>query len=150
VYDINKSGVGEIRCPACGMGHPNPALRDSYRYCPNCFSVMRESSAIDTKAFPEPAGRLLIIAAAYGHRTDASQAVDVRAILQKRVESYGAKDALKINSADHLMVDVFKDLAETPCPGVKKTLRVRFLIEGRRSETIAHEGEEFHLEEPGL
>jgi hypothetical protein len=150
VYDINKSAAFEIRCPSCGLGHPNPALCDSYRYCPNCSSVMREAASIDLTKFPPPKGRLLIIAAAYGHRTDASMAFDVRDILQRRVEAYGAKDALKITSVDHLMLDIFKELSETPCPGVLKSLRVRFYIEGRRSEMVAYEDKEFHLAEPGL
>ena len=41
-------------------------------------------------------------------------------------------------------------LKMAPCSG-RKCLRVRFLIEGRKSETIAHEGRiEFHLGDLGL
>lgn len=62
-----------IRCPACGSAHPNPALCETYRYCQNCSSVMREASSIDMKKIPKPAGRLLVIAASYGHPDDASK-----------------------------------------------------------------------------
>ncbi|GMH63890.1 hypothetical protein TL16_g03829 [Triparma laevis f. inornata] len=137
-----------IRCPACGSAHPNPALCETYRYCQNCSSVMREASSIDMKKIPKPAGRLLVIAASYGHPDDASKAIDVRGTLQKKIEGYGAKDCLNITPQDDLLK--YFGLKQGPCGG-KKCIRVRFLIEGRRSETIAFEGShEFHLDNVGL
>ena len=127
----------DIRCPACGSAHPNPALCETYRYCQNCSSVMREASAIDMKKIPKPAGRLLVIAASYGHPDDASKAIDVRETLQRKIEGHGAKDCLNITPQDDLLK--YFGLKHSPCGG-KKCIRVRFLIEGRRSETIGERG----------
>ena len=104
------------------------------------------------KAIPPAKGRLWIVAAAYGHPTDASQALDIRQILQNRVEAYGAKDRLAISEEESMMKDILKAVhaSEIPCPGECKAIRVRFMIEGRRSETICHEDKEFHLKAPGL
>ncbi|GMH85104.1 hypothetical protein TrST_g2760 [Triparma strigata] len=138
----------DIRCPACGSAHPNPALCETYRYCQNCSSVMREASAIDMKKIPKPAGRLLVIAASYGHPDDASKAIDVRETLQRKIEGHGAKDCLNITPQDDLLK--YFGLKHSPCGG-KKCIRVRFLIEGRRSETIAFEGShENRLDNVGL
>ena len=164
----------DVRCPACGTAHPNPQLCETYRYCTNCSSVMREASAIDTSKIPKPgaptndvragplpsapppnsllspfaAGRLLVIAASYGRPDDASKAVDIRETLQRKIEGYGAKDCLNITPQDNLLT--YLGLRSAPCSG-RKCIRVRFLIEGRRSETIAHEGStEFHLDDLGL
>ena len=142
--------LDEIRCPACGFAHPNPSLCETYRYCAKCFSVMREASAIDLSKIPKPVGRLLVIAASYGHRDDASKAIDVRKTLQDWIEGHGAKDCLRITHQDDLLKLLGLDKSQSPCAG-KKCIRARFLIEGRRSEIAVHEGDtEFHLEEPGL
>ena len=111
--------------------------------------MLRATDAIDISHLPKPKGPLLIIAASYGHPNDASLATDVRELLQQRVEMYGAKDRLHIKELDHLLEQVFKG-KDNPCPGVLKTVRVRFQIDGRRSEVLAHEDEEFHLASPGL
>ena len=83
---------------------------------------MRATDAIDVSHLPRPKGPLLIIAASYGHPNDASFAIDVRDMLQQRVEAFGAKDRLHIKEADHLMEQIFKE-REVPCPGVLKTIR---------------------------
>ena len=142
--------IQQIRCPSCGVNHGNPALSHTYRYC-QCGCVMRESSDIDIESFKhersKTMGRLLIIAASFGHQEDAKKAIDVRNLLQDRVEKYGAKDRLSINEKENL-VEVF---GANPCFGEKKCIRVRFYIEGRRSETVVFEGDkEGYLQAPGL
>ena len=104
--------IREIRCPNCGSQHPNPALCETYRYCARCFCVIRATDAIDISHLPKPKGPLLIIAASYGHSADASKAIDVRAILQNRVEAYGAKDRLHIKEIDHLLEVSFSERAK--------------------------------------
>lgn len=103
--------IREIRCPNCGSQHPNPVLCETYRYCARCFCVIRATDAIDISHLPKPKGPLLIIAASYGHSADASKAIDVRAILQNRVEAYGAKDRLHIKEIDHLLEVSFSERA---------------------------------------
>ena len=86
--------------------------------------------------------RLLCIAASYGHVTDASKAIDVRAIIQAKIEGFGAKDCLNIPPQKNLLQYFNLDVGSSPCSLVegRKCVRARFVVEGRKSEIIAMEG----------
>jgi len=105
-----KSGAEDIRCPACGSAHPNPVLKETYRYCMNCSSVMREAKAIDLSKIPKASGRLLCIAASYGHLDDASKAINVRELIQAKV---GKSDRIQHSSKTYNLLLIASLLAAT-------------------------------------
>eukprot|EP00520_Triparma_pacifica_P015534 CAMPEP_0118636470 /NCGR_PEP_ID=MMETSP0785-20121206/2643_1 /TAXON_ID=91992 /ORGANISM="Bolidomonas pacifica, Strain CCMP 1866" /LENGTH=350 /DNA_ID=CAMNT_0006527605 /DNA_START=86 /DNA_END=1135 /DNA_ORIENTATION=- len=149
----NADADDNIRCPACGSAHPNPKLKETYRYCMNCRSVMREASSIDLSKIPKAAGRLLCIAASYGHLDDASKAIDVREKVQAIIEGHGAKDCLNIPPQKNLLQLFGLNVTQSPCSlnEGRKCVRARFLVEGRKSEVVAIEGgKEFYLDNLGL
>ncbi|CAN0301177.1 unnamed protein product [Scytosiphon promiscuus] len=108
-----------------------------------CCTVLQESATLywDT---PLGLGPLRIVAASYGHPRDPKLAVDVRSQLQSRV---GVSDRLDIRREESLV-----DWLGNPCPGVLKTLRIRYVslegvAKGRRREVWLQESEEGYLSE---
>ena len=130
----------ELRCPRCGTKHRNPELILLYRNCHHCLAVLREPKDIDIRK--DQMFRLHILAASYGHRTNAKLAVDV---------TRGLQEAVKKVAHTKLTIKIDEDLRELlkiqdPCPRERKVLRIRYVIHGRRGEVCVDEGDfPFHL-----
>jgi len=133
--DILRPGF-KIHCDSCGALHRNARLCDTYRTCHFCFKIFRQPSQLQVTHSVKASGPLHICAAAYGHPTDARQAVDCAGLLQKFVNTKGRGSELRL-PPDESVAELLGD----PCPGTPKQLRLRYEINGRRAERLAVESE---------
>ncbi|CAM9785422.1 unnamed protein product [Laminaria digitata] len=106
-----------------------------------CCTVLQDPSTLYWDS-PLGIGTFRVLAASYGHPRDATLALDVRPQLQARV---GVSDRLEIEPEESLTTWL-----GNPCPGVVKTLRVRYVslegvARGHRREVWLQESEEGHL-----
>ncbi|KAF0698661.1 Aste57867_10755 [Aphanomyces stellatus] len=133
----------DLRCPHCGVAHPKPALVETYRYCPSCAKVLRESTValapfLQKRNQPsDELNKLAVLAASFGHPTDAARAIDVTAELRGRVVVTATFSELEIPAGIHLMQMLFKTHAD-PAPGIQKVLVVRYLVPNFNPELTRH------------
>lgn len=148
-----------IRCPYCGIEHPNSALVDLYRHCIRCQKIMREPQCL---VIPEHVlgsmnCHIVILQAAYGHPENAQGAEDVTRKVQKMVcrrrrssgKLLGRRRSNEEDQGEELRLDTHVDLVTAlgiqPVPGSCKTLRFRYYLWGRTGEVLLDERQEGFL-----
>ena len=138
--NIDNVPVGERRCPQCGHAHKNPALVKTYCLCHHCSFIHEPASTISSmvkKKWLREQGKIRILAASYGHPSDAAQAVDCTAALEALCEK---------SARESLFLDRTEDLRRTlcngkdPAPGHRKVVIVRYILNGRRGTVSTWEG----------
>lgn len=133
-WHLSIADEGNVRCPNCGTAHKNSALILCYRICHHCMYVLRVADDIEIRE--DQLDGLHILAAAYGHPNDASQAVDVTEALRSRVEK-SKNEYLRLSTTENL-ASMFISSSSARGDGCrKKTLKVRYVINGRRGEASA-------------
>jgi hypothetical protein len=133
---------------SCGVRHKNPKLCDTYRVCHHCTMVLRDPHEAKTPAYAKEDVRavLKVVAAAYGHESDASLAVDIGYELQQLILNNTPSGVKATFCMDTDMRKLFGD----PCPGVKKAIRFRYemplgMFGQRRGEIFIKEREDGFL-----
>jgi len=138
--NIDNVPVGERRCPQCGHAHKNPKLVKTYCLCHHCSFIHEPASTIASmvkKKWLREQGKIRILAASYGHPSDAAQAVDCTAALEALCEK---------SARESLFLDRTEDLRRTlsngtdPAPGHRKVVIVRYILNGRRGTVSTWEG----------
>ena len=138
--NIDNVPVGERRCPQCGHAHKNPALVKTYCLCHHCSFIHEPASTIASmvkKKWLREQGKIRILAASYGHPSDAAQAVDCTAAMEALCEK---------SARESLFLDRTEDLRRTlsngkdPAPGHRKVVIVRYILNGRRGTVSTWEG----------
>ena len=138
--NIDNVPVGERRCPQCGHAHKNPSLVKTYCLCHHCSFIHEPASTIASmvkKKWLREQGKIRILAASYGHPSDASKAVDCTAALEALCEK---------SARESLFLDRMEDLRRTlcngkdPAPGHRKVVIVRYILNGRRGTVSTWEG----------
>ena len=150
--NVTNVKPGERRCPQCGHNHRNPALIKTYCLCHHCSFIHEPADTISSyvlqKRWLREQGKIRILAASYGHPSDASRAADCT----EKLEELCVKAA-----RESLVLDKTEDLRRSlgvgdPAPNCRKVVIVRYLLNGRRGTTTAWEGdfagrlkEDFHI-----
>ena len=138
--NIDNVPPGERRCPQCGHAHKNPALVKTYCLCHHCSFIHEPAATIASmvkKKWLREQGKIRILAASYGHASDAAQAVDCTAALEALCEK---------SARESLFLDRTEDLRRTlsngkdPAPGHRKVVIVRYILNGRRGTVSTWEG----------
>ncbi|KDO22058.1 hypothetical protein SPRG_12045 [Saprolegnia parasitica CBS 223.65] len=131
----------DLRCFNCGTAHPNPALRETYRYCLHCRKVLRESSECDTALLSgAPLNQLHILAASYGHPVDPALAIDVTSFVRARLTVMSSTSEL------YLSADVSELTLVDPAPGVLKVLLLRYVVPNF-NPALTRRGDEVYVRE---
>ncbi|ETW00263.1 hypothetical protein H310_07649 [Aphanomyces invadans] len=142
---MKASSSSHLRCPNCGVAHPNPSLADTYRYCHSCAKVMRESVVCllphlqrsPCRGSFEGQNRLVVLAASYGHPTNSQHAVSVLAEIQTLISCTPTHSRLHLPANTPLLATFFP-AHQDPVPGKRKVLCLRYVVPNLNPDLTRH------------